>query len=930
MLLGRASECARIEKLVAQARDGTSGVLALRGEPGIGKTALLEHAATVAGAATVLRARGVESEVQVAFGGLHELLRPVLGELGRLPGPQRAALEAALGLAPAGAAEPHLVGAATLGLLAALAEERPVLVLADDVQWLDGPSASALIFAARRLLADAVVVLLAARTGEPSPIDDAGFEELALPGLAAEPARALLAVHAARPVAADTAGWLHSATGGNPLALVELAAEAPRLRPGPIGDQVPIGARIERALGRRLERLPADAVPALLAAAVADGEELEPVLGAARDLGGSLAGLEAAEAAGLVDLAPGRVAFRHPLVRSAVLARATPADRRAAHRAYAAGLDPDAGGERRAWHVAAATLQADEAVAAALAAAATSAGERGGHAAAAAAFEQAARLSPEPPMRAERLRRAADAAWLAGDGPRAIALLDEAAPFAVTALERAEAGHLRGRVLARRGPVPLAISVLQEAGEAIAGEQPAKAAEMLAEAAYAALHGPSAGEDMARIARRAVDLAPPDDPRARCLAAIALGAALVLGGQAEATDWLAEAAALIDATPELRDDVRLAALLGVPATFLRVERAGYRPLQRAVALARERGAVGVLPFALFYLGMGALGSPRWAEAAAYFEEALRLAGETGLRVDAVISLAALARLEARRGDAAAVGHARTALGLAREFGMPYFEAHALHAQGDVAWGHGDLEGAVAAFEAKARVLEEQGLRDPDLSPAPELVEALVRLGRLDEAGTLAVDVAARAEAKGRPWALARARRVEGLVCADDAGALGHYATALTLHGEEEDVFERARTQLCLGERLRRGGRRADARLPLRAALAAFDALGAAPWADQASAELKATGETARRRDASSLDQLTPQELRIALMLAEGATTRQAAAALYLSPKTVEYHLRHVYLKLSINSRSALAEALRAGGAGPEPNVAPTRVLPARG
>src|SRR4051812_1920711 len=199
MLLGRAVECERIERLVAQARDGASGVLVLRGEPGIGKTALLEHAAAAAGSATVLRVRAVESEVEVAFAGLHELLRPVLGELGRLPGPQRAALASALGLAPAAAAERHLVGAATLGLLAALAEERPVVVLADDVQWLDRPSAAALIFAARRLLADAVTVLFAVRSGEASPVDGAGFDELEVDGLAAEPARALLEAHAARP-----------------------------------------------------------------------------------------------------------------------------------------------------------------------------------------------------------------------------------------------------------------------------------------------------------------------------------------------------------------------------------------------------------------------------------------------------------------------------------------------------------------------------------------------------------------------------------------------------------------------------------------------------------------------------------------------------------------------------------------------------------
>ena len=335
MLLGRDAECERIERLVARARGGESGVLVLRGEPGIGKTALLEHAAASAGAATVLRVRGVESEVEVAFGGLHELLRPVLDERERLPPPQRAALERALGLVAGAGPEPQLVGAATLGLLAALAEERPVLVLADDVQWLDGASASALTFAARRLLADAVAVLLTVRAGEPSRVDAAGLDELELTGLAAEPARALLDAHAAHPVAGDTAGWLHEATGGNPLALVELAAEAPRLRPGPVGDHIAVGHRIERALGRRLDRLSDEATRSLLAAAVADGDELEPVLGAARAAGGSLAGLEEAEAAELVHLAAGRIAFRHPLVRSVVLARAAPAERRAAHREYA-------------------------------------------------------------------------------------------------------------------------------------------------------------------------------------------------------------------------------------------------------------------------------------------------------------------------------------------------------------------------------------------------------------------------------------------------------------------------------------------------------------------------------------------------------------------------------------------------------------------
>ncbi len=922
MLLGRVAERDRLEGLLARARAGTSGVLVVRGEPGIGKTALLDHVAgSVSASARILRARGVESELELAFAGLHELLAPVLGELGRVPARQAAALRAALGLEAADAAERHLVGAATLALLGALAEERPVLVLVDDVQWFDAPSAGAVAFAARRLLADAVTVVLTLRAGETSPVGAVGFDELTLDGLTAADARALLEAHAGHPVSEGTAGWLHAATGGNPLALVELARDVPRLPPGPVTDHAPVGPRLERALGRRLDGLPPAARPALLAAAVADTEDAAPLLAAAAELGGTLAALEAAEAQELVTLGAGRVAFRHPLVRSVVLARAGGPERRAAHRAYAAALGPEGdapaspvgGGalalrDRRAWHAAAGAVEPAEAVAGGLAATATRAAARGGHAAATAAFEHAARLTPEPARRAERLRCAADAAWLGGDAPRALALLKEAAALPASAVAAAAAAHLRGRVLARHGPVPLAVAVLRDGAERIAPQAPAQASEMLAEAAYAAAYT-SAGDEMFRLAGRAVGLAPAGDARARCLAALAFGAALVLRGDAEAAGWLRQAAALIDVTPALRDDVHVAALLGVPATFLRAEPAAYGPLAHAVMRARERGAVGVLPFALFFVGAGALGSSRWTEAAASFAEAVRLAEEAGLPVDAAASRAGLARLEARRGAGAAEAHARAALAQAQALGMPLFEAWAMHAEGDLAWGRDDLEGAVAAFEAKLRVLEQARLGDPDLSPAPELVEAHVRLGREGAARELAERAVAAAEAKGRPWALARARRAEGLVVADDEAALDRFSAALALHGQEPDGFESARTELCLGERLRRAGRRAEGRAPLRSALDGFEALGAAPWAERAAAELRATGETVRRRDPSTLDELTPQELRIAVMLSEGATTRQAAAALYLSPKTVEYHLRHVYLKLGVHSRAALAEVM---------------------
>ena len=627
--------------------------------------------------------------------------------------------------------------------------------------------------------------------------------------------------------------------------------------------------------------------------------------------GASLAGLEAAESAGLVTLSPGRIAFRHPLIREVVLVHAGPPAGRAAHRRFAAALDPGAEADRRAWHTAAGTVAPDEAVASALAEVGARDALRGGHAAAAAALERAARLTPDRALAGERLQRRGRArpGWPATGRERSrCSTTRRRSPL--TPAARAAAAHLRGRVLARRGPLPLAVEVpaRRRRGDRRQRSRP-RQRDARRGGVRRGLEG--AGEEMDRMAQRAVELAPAEDLRARSIAATALGAVLVLRGEPEAASHLEEAAGLIAAAPELRDDVRLAAFLGVPASFRRGAPEEYAPLHRAVALARERGAVGILPFALFYVGAGAMGSRRWADAAAAFGEAVRLAREADLPVDEIAALAGLARLEARQGaGAAASADATDALARATASGMQLTAAWSLHALGDVAWANGDVEGALAAFERKAALLSARAISDPDLSPAAELVELLVRLDRGGEARELVPGAVAAAERKGRPWALARARRAAALAEPDDADALARFAEALELHELEPDVFERARTQLCLGERLRRDGRRADAREPLRAALEAFDELGARPWADRASAELAATGETVRRRDASTLDDLTAQELRIALMLADGASTREAALALYLSPKTIEYHLRHVYLKLGVNSRAALAAALR--------------------
>jgi DNA-binding CsgD family transcriptional regulator/tetratricopeptide (TPR) repeat protein len=908
MLVGRESECARLEAMIADARAGVGGGLVLRGDPGIGKTALLAWVAERADGMAVLRVRGVESEIELAYAGLLEALRPALGALERLPAPQATALRGALGLGPAEARDRYLVGAATLSLIAAHAEDAPVVVLVDDVHWLDPSSAAALIFAARRLVADPAAMIFATRTGEPAAVDAAGLAELELAGLDAAAARMVLVRAAGGPVPPATADWLHAATGGNPLGLVELAAEAPHLGPAPVGAPVPLGAQIEGALRRRLGGLSGPARAALLVAAASDADDVAPVLRAAPDVGGSLVGLEEAERHGLLRLAAGRIVFQHPLVRSAAYAVASGADRRAAHRALARALDP-ADEDRRAWHEAAGTIDPDEAIAGRLAGAAARARERSAFAAAATAFERAARLSPEAVARAERLHAAADAAWLAGQVERALALVDEAEAGQPDRALAAELAHLRGQIAARCGPVREAVRVLLAGVDAIAALDPAKASAMAADAAYAAFHS-AEPEVMTLAARRAVELAPPGDARATYLAAAAHGAALVMTGAGEeAVSELRRAAAQVAAVPERQDDPLLAAWLGITPTFLRESSAGADELRAATARARARGAIGALPQALFQLGADASGSGRWSEAIAYYEEGLTIARETGLRVDVATILAGLARIEARQGVPGAAVRADEALALTREVGLRMFESWALEAIADLRFVAGDVDGAIAALEAWERALREAHLLDVDLSPAPELVEAYLRIGRADDARAQARAHAERAAAKGRPWALARAQRALGLVAEDDFEA--PFAAALEAHERTDDLFQLARTRLCLGERRRRDGRRADARGELRAALQAFERLGAAPWAERAREELAATGERARRRDPSALDELTPQELRIALLLSEGVTTRQAAEALFLSPKTIEYHLRHVYMKLGINDRVALAAALGA-------------------
>jgi DNA-binding CsgD family transcriptional regulator/GNAT superfamily N-acetyltransferase len=904
MLLGRDRERQEIGQVLAQARSGASAALALVGEPGIGKTALLDYAASQATGMLLLRARGIESEAQIPFGSLLELIRPALVLLDQIPPPQAAALESALALRPGSAQDRFAVGAATLSLLAAYAEQGPVAVLVDDAQWLDGSSAQALLFAFRRLMADPVAVLVAVRDGEPSLLDGADLRTLRLTGLTSEAAAALMPGLPAEP-----ARRLHLATAGNPLALLELAADATDVTLAPEGAPVLVPARISGAFLHRAGQLDQAARQALVLAATSDTGDLATLGRAAARLGIDLSALAAAEGAGLVTLHAGTVEFRHPLARSAVYADAPAAQRRAAHRALAAAL-PDRDVDRRAWHLAAAAAGPDEAASAALAQAAARGRDRSAYPTATAAFERAARLAADGERRAWLLWQAAETGWLAGFTGRAVALLDEARALAGHPRTLVEIDRLAGHIATLRGPVMRGHAILTEAADRA---DPELAVTMLAEAAFACLYAGQPAEMLKATERARASLPASPSVRARVLAAAALGTARIIGGDAAAgADALHEAVMLAESSAEVRDDLLLLPWLAVVPLFLR-DGTGRSLLDHALQTAREHAAVGVLPFALNLIARDQATSADWAVAEATYREAIDFARESGQQTALAFGMAGLAWLHARRGRAQECrAGAGEALALCRGLGMGLHEIWATAALGELELGLGDAASAVAHFERQQQLLADLAITDPDLSPAAELVEGYLKLGRTADAHQAAAEFAATAEAKGQPWPLARALRCQGMLAAD-AGFADEFERAIALHEQTADVFETARTQLAYGERLRRSRNRVLAREQLRAAADTFERLDARPWAERARAELAATGETRQPRDASTIDVLTPQELQIALLLTGGKTTRETAAALFLSPKTVEYHLRHIYQRLGIHSRDELAQRLRQPG-----------------
>ncbi len=908
MLLGRQRECEVLETMMADARGGRSAVVVLAGEAGIGKTALLEHVVAHAEGMRVLRARGVESESVVPFAGLLELLRPALGAIDRIPAPQVAALGGALALGPASTHDRFAVGAATLSLLAAYAEDGPVLVVIDDVHWLDPSSAEALTFALRRLVADPVAAVLAVRSGEPSLVDRADLPSLAIGGIERSEAAELLAA-AGQSVAPETADRLYELTAGNPLALLEIAGDVERFAGVPGTPMVAVSMRAGRAFLGRFHELPERSRRMLVLAATGGNADAVTLAKAAAILDLELPDLAAAEAVGLVDLPPGLVTFRHPLVRSAIYGDAPASWRRAAHRALADVL-PAAESDRRAWHLASAAIGPDPEASTALHHAGVRARERSAYNESMAAFERAARLASEPAQRDSLLLAAADSAWLCGLVDRAGLLADEVHSHQPEPAMAARVEHLRGRLAMRRGPVMAGHAILKAGAEiAAAAGQPALAVAMLADGANACFYAGNSIE-LSRTAARALEILPAaPDLRSRFLSLIVAGMAGVLEGSREpGASSIRQALEIYESSAELAADVSLLAWAVVASLWVREASAGSELLDRALATARAQAAVGTLPYLLHHVARHQGTSEHWSLAVANYDEAIRLARETGQRTDLAAALAGLAWIEARQGQDSAREHAAEARSLSRELGAGIYDIWALAALADLELGLGRPAAALDRLLEYQGELASRQIADADLSVGPELVEAQLRLGDRQAAVLAAQEFDRQASAKGQPWAKARAARCRGLLAPADRFEK-EFHEALDLHARTPDVFEAARTHLAFGSRLRRARQRIAARAQLRLALEIFDRLGAAPWVEQAANELAATGETARRRDPSTLDQLTPQERQIAHLLARGETTRGVASALFLSPKTVEYHLGRIYRKLRIHSREELVAAL---------------------
>jgi DNA-binding CsgD family transcriptional regulator len=900
VLRGRQGECEALDGLLEGIRGGESRALVLRGEPGVGKSALLEYVVEQAPDFRVTRAVGIESEMELAYAALQQLCAPLLDQLDRLPDPQRDALATAFGLSAGAPPERFLVGLAVLNLLAEAAEAQPLLCVVDDAQWLDRASAQALSFAAGRLFAEPVGVVLATRVpSEHFP----GLPELVVEGLRYDDARALLDSAITGPLDERVRDRVVAETRGNPLALLELPlALTPAELAGGFGlpDAAPLTGRIEEGFRRRLEALPDDTRQLLLVAAAEPVGEPVLVWRAAERLGiGVEAAMPAAEA-GLFEV-DSRVRFRHPLVRSAVYRAASLQARQRVHGALAEVTDSELDPDRRAWHRAHATPGPDEDVAEELERCAGRAQGRGGLAAAAAFRERAAELTPEPTRRAERALAAAQAKLQAGAPDRASELLAAAERGPLDKLQRARVDLLRAQTafaVSRGADAP---SLLLRAARRLDGLDVRLARETYLEAMSASvfahhLANRSSVLEVAEAARAAPRSSRP--PRAPDLL-LDGWVLLITKGYSAGTPILKEALeAFRSQSISEEDEVRSLWLACHTAIELWDET--WSPLsRRLVDLARRAGALVELLPALNSLSVAELFAGRSAAAAVLVEEADAISEVTGSRL-APYGAVVLAACRGRETRASELIETSTAEVVSRGEGMGLIVIH--WASALLYNGLGRYEDALAAAEQAS-----EDARDPTRA-LPELIEAAARLGAREPAVVALTRLAEVTRASGTDWGLGVEACSRALL-SDGEKADSLYREAISRLGRTRIRFALARAHLLYGEWLRRQPRRKDAREQLRVAQEMLTDMGLEAFAERASRELAATGERARKRTVGATGELTAQEAQIARLARDGLSNPEIGARLFISPRTVEYHLHKVFSKLGISTRNHLDRAL---------------------
>jgi len=922
VLVGRAAEWAAIEGVLHSARKSEGGVFLVRGEAGVGKTALLDRATTEPGL-RVLRATGVEAESDLAYATAHQLLHPLLPLLDELPDAQADAVRVALGMAVGGTPDRFLVALGFLSLVSEAGRDGPVLLVLDDVQWCDAASLDAILFLGRRIAAEPVALLLAARD-QPGVRDEpagsvfglAGLRELRVVGLLEADVGALIGQVAGVRPAELVSQTLTEHTHGNPLALVELVrALTPDQIAGrrPLPSPLPLGERLERPFLARAARLSTQARDLLLVVAAEPSAELD-LLAAAAGVDEVDRLIEEFERSGLARYDAGRVVFCHPLARSAVYGDATTRQRQAAHLSIAKVLRSRGDEDRSVWHRAAATLGVDDDIAEALDGLALRDRDRSGFASAAAASERAAELSSTAKARTDRLISAADAAWLAGQPVRSALLLDRAEQTASEPTARGRMFHLRARTASRRGDVQEAHRLFLAAAELLRESSPAEAVEALAEAVEAASYTGDR-EPLAEIAELSHRLPKGSSPRERFLAAwLAVNDAGLRGG-------VPEDVATLQATLELGDqlgDPRLTVWAGLGALQLGDVPGMQRLFARALEQARGAGAVASLPYALEHSALSQLLAARYAASRSLAEEGLRLARETDQQRSASQLLAILAVTAGTTGDEArCLSLAKEALEIAVPKGLGLSVAGATWALARLDLGLGRYDQAVDRLLGLARAGPGAGHPIVSLWTVADLVEAAARARRIDEVREAVERAEAVARAGRRPGAATTVAWCRGMM--GGPGAADQLASAAVDFHRFALPLAEARARLALGELLRRDRQPRAAREHLRAAFEAFHGLGARVWADRAAAELRASGEAAQVPESNGLETLTAQELQIARYVSQGASNRDVAAQLFISPRTVEYHLYKAYPKLGISSRTQLISQF-AGELSPDASV----------